>query len=190
MKLALAIPSCGTIKSSTVFCLIRLIKNLKCDFVVLMQEGSIVHRNREMLVKAAFEQQCTHILFIDSDMYFEGDAANRLTAHEKAVVGVNYFHRKLPKITTVHMEAEKKKNLATIAPLGFTTCDSVATGFLLIDLEVFKKLSHPWFFWESDKEGEVETGEDYWFCRKAREAGFEIWVDLTIPIGHIGDYRY
>ena len=33
-------------------------------------------------------------------------------------------------------------------------------------------------------------GEDYWFCRLAREAGFEVWIDLTVKVLHIGDHLF
>lgn len=33
-------------------------------------------------------------------------------------------------------------------------------------------------------------GEDYSFCRKAREAGCEIWVDPSFEVRHHGDYPY
>ncbi len=29
-------------------------------------------------------------------------------------------------------------------------------------------------------------GEDYVFCRRAREAGFKIWIDPTIVLNHAG----
>lgn len=32
--------------------------------------------------------------------------------------------------------------------------------------------------------------EDYSFCKKAKECGFEIWVDPSFEVAHIGDYDY
>jgi hypothetical protein len=32
--------------------------------------------------------------------------------------------------------------------------------------------------------------EDYSFCRKARECGFDIWIDPSFECAHIGDYDY
>ena len=88
------------------------------------------------------------------------------------------------------MDEKKKKRIKRDNPGGFTTCDAVGTGFLLINLDIFKKLKEPWFFWKTNEQGEVVEGEDYWFCRIAKEAGFEVWVDLTIKVGHIGDYIF
>lgn len=190
MKLAIAMTTTGTIKSQTVFCMLRMIKQLKCDYAVFIKDGSILHYNREQLVKSAYDTGCTHILFIDSDMYFEPDAANKLIARNKDIVGVHYNLRKNPPTTTVHMDKIKKSRIKEDHPDGFLTCDAVATGFLLINMDVFKKVKEPWFFWKTDKDGEVVMGEDYWFCEKARKVGYDIWVDLTIPVKHIGDYLY
>lgn len=180
MKLAIAIPNTGIIKVQTVNSLLGLVKNLKCEYYTLLQEGSILHAIRENLVKKAIELKCTHLLFIDSDMVFEKDAFEKLFKRKKDIVGVTYNTRKYP----------PQKILWTQGKDKFYQAEAVPTGFMLIDLKVFKKLSHPWFFWEVDSQGEPVTGEDYWFCRKAREAGYKVWVDLSIPVKHVGDYLY
>jgi hypothetical protein len=33
-------------------------------------------------------------------------------------------------------------------------------------------------------------GEDFLFCDRARELGFEVWVDPTITLGHMGVQEY
>jgi len=181
MKIAVGIPNTGTLKTMTAFSLIRALKDFPHDYTVIFKEGSVLHYNREMIVKRALEEDCTHLLFLDSDMYFEKDAILRLIKRKKDIIGANANCRKLPLIDTV-VNPKKRK--------GLTTCDSVATGFMLINLDVFKNLTEPWFFWESNNKGEVVAGEDYWFCRKAREDGYKIWCDMDIPIKHIGDYYY
>ena len=190
IKLAIGMVSAGSVKTKTVFALCRMIKSLKYDFNFIIKEGAILHWNREHIVKAAIENNCTHLLFVDTDMYFEPDAIHRLLAREKDIVGVHSHAKTISSTTTVHMDAIKKSRIKIDHPDGFLTCDAVGTGFMLINLDVFKHISEPWFFWESNDKGELVTGEDYWFCEKARKAGFDVWVDLTIPIKHIGDYFY
>ena len=34
------------------------------------------------------------------------------------------------------------------------------------------------------------VGEDIYFCKKVNEAGFGVWCDPTIDVGHLGLYRY
>ena len=53
-------------------------------------------------------------------------------------------------------------------------------GAVLIKAEVLKAIPRPWFF------GMEGTGEDVSFCYKARKAGFEVWMDTSIKLGHLG----
>lgn len=182
IKLAIGIPNTGVIKAQTAFCLCRMLKDFPHDYTVLFKEGSVLHWNREQLVEGAIKENCTHLLFLDSDMYFEKDAVLKLLERGKKVVGANYNTRKLPKQSTARLypliESQKpvdgKSDMLQLA-------ESVATGFMLIDLSVFEKISKPWFFWKEN------LGEDYYFCEKVREVGIDVWCDLSIPIGHIGE---
>ena len=182
-KLAICIPNTGVIKTQTVSSLLRLVKNLRCKYYTLFQEGSILHAIRENLVKTALELKCTHLLFIDSDMVFTEDAFERLLKRNKDIVGVTYNTRKLPTERILWKDIKGAKG-------NFYEVEAVPAGFMLINLKVFKDLQHPWFFWGVDDKGVPITGEDYWFCTKAREKGFKVWVDKSINIGHLGDFIY
>lgn len=175
-RLAIAICHTGTIKGRTFDSVVGMIKNLPFDYYVLTHEGSMLHLMRERLVQRALELKCTHILFVDSDMVFQPDAVLKLLKRKKLVIGAPYNRRQLPLTTTLVKPKDMSKKL--------TECEAVATGFMLIDLKIMKDLKEPWFFWDKD------MGEDYWFCRLAREAGHKVWCDLTVPIKHVGDYAY
>ena len=167
----------------------RMVKQIPYEWDLLTREGSVLHYGRETLVKMAIEKECSHVMFIDTDMYFEGDAVERLVKRDKDVIGVSYNRRKFPLETTLSIH-DKDGTVINEEKDGMLKCAGVATGFLLIKTDVFKKLKHPWFFWESDEEGELLTGEDVWFCRKAREAGYDIWADMTVKVGHVGEAVY
>lgn len=183
MKLAIAIANSGTIKTKTFESLFSLVRTLKCSYYLLTQEGSVLHQIRESLVFKAMELKCTHILFIDSDMIFEKDAFERLMKRNKDIVGVVYNMRKNPPQAIQWKAVNKPKG-------DFYEVEAVPTGFMLINLKVFEKLKHPWFFWEVNTLGETVTGEDFWFCSRAREKGFKVWVDKSLKIGHLGDWIF
>lgn len=185
IKIAIGIPNTGMIKAQTAFCLFRALKDLPYDYDVVMKEGSILHWNRESLAMKAIELGCTHLLFVDTDMYFEKDAITRLVKRNKDIIGVNAHLRTIPAVSTLKVDEGVK-----LEGKKLVKCNGVGTGFTLIKTDVFKNISHPYFFWEVDEMGQVVTGEDFWFCRKAREAGYDVWADLTIPVLHIGDYKY
>lgn len=188
MRLAIGIATTGLIKAETVSCIFQMCKKLKCEYDLYLKESCAIHRNREMLAEKAIRTKSTHLLFIDTDMWFESDAANRLIERDKDIVGTNANFREFPLKSTVRMSNEQRAKVEELK--GFLTCDSVGMGFTLIKTEVFKNLPQPWFFWKSNDKGELVEGEDYWFCSLARKMGFRIWVDLTIPIKHIGDFYF
>ena len=70
------------------------------------------------------------------------------------------------------------------------TLDYTGFGWLLIKKGVFESegLPYPWFAPKMQifESGEVQDmcGEDVSFCLDAKEAGFEIWCDPRIRVGH------
>tara|TARA_B100001996_G_scaffold399_1_gene414 strand:+ start:7280 stop:8179 length:900 start_codon:yes stop_codon:yes gene_type:complete len=70
------------------------------------------------------------------------------------------------------------------------TVDYTGFGWLLIKNGVFehKEMPYPWFAPKMQvfDSGEVQDmcGEDVSFCLDAKEAGFEIWCDPRIRVGH------
>jgi hypothetical protein len=44
------------------------------------------------------------------------------------------------------------------------------------------------FDFKVTREGYI--GEDFLFCDRAREAGYEVWVDPSITLGHMGVQEY
>ena len=70
------------------------------------------------------------------------------------------------------------------------TVDYTGFGWVMIKHGVFEheEMRYPWFApqMQSFESGEVEDmcGEDVSFCLDAKEAGFEIWCDPRIRVGH------
>ena len=57
-----------------------------------------------------------------------------------------------------------------------------ATGSLpLIRREVLEAVGDPWF-----TSGPVLSDEEFAFCDRVRDAGYKIWVDPAVAVGHIG----
>jgi len=90
--------------------------------------------------------------------------------------------------------------------MGLVRAKRVATAFMMIRKEVFESLrdAHPeWVYYDEKKEGDKTVcffdfalkdgqyiGEDYLFCDRAREQGFEVWIDPTIKLGHMGVHEF
>lgn len=152
---------------------IDMLLRISCDIV----------SSRTWLVLEAIKRGATHILFVDSDMVFVEDTLDRLLAHGKPIVGVQYNKREFP-LKGVYEPLDEPSETELYR------AKHVGTGMLLIDLTVFPKLEGPWFNFGRDSQGSLALGEDVWFCRTAQDAGFDVWIDPTIKVGHAGEYVY
>ena len=59
-------------------------------------------------------------------------------------------------------------------------------GFLLIKKGVFESMTYPWFKPIEKRIGDMVdfTMEDVSFCLRAKEAGFKIYIDPQVIVGH------
>lgn len=140
-------------------------------------------------------------MFIDSDMMFPHWGIDRLVDRNFDIVGGLYFGRKVPRPIALNIDPRDRKP-KVIGKIESKTepfqVSIVGTGFMLINMNVFKKVDPPFFYHEKPTEFGLaelpfphnELGEDMVFCLKAQEKGFKVWVDPTIPLGHIGEHVY
>lgn len=60
----------------------------------------------------------------------------------------------------------------------------VGTACMLVKREVFEALDEPYFEFVKEPDGSVNTGEDFDFCRRVGEAGFDIKMVLDKDASH------
>lgn len=183
MRLAVGIPSNGDIKAETVSCVVQALFQTKMSGLgLIFPKGCLIHENRIAIAEEVLEKGFDYLMCIDSDITFKPDSINRLLAQNKKIIGANYHIRgKLPLTNTVLWTG--------VPPTETFKCEGIAMGFVLIDVGVFKLIDPPWFFFES-LGGNAFMGEDYWFCKRAREKGIDVWCDPSIEIGHLGEYKF
>ena len=169
---------------------------------------SVVSRARNLLVQDMLESNCTDLLFIDSDINFEPSDVLRLMAWtsdpKKGIVAGVPRTRSTDKVYIATLDHDENNDL-TMNGMGLVRAKRVATAFMMVRREVFETLdaAHPeWryndvrskrtvpciFDFKLTEEGYM--GEDYLFCDRAREHGFEVWIDPTIKLGHMGVQEY
>jgi hypothetical protein len=166
---------------------------------------SVVSRARNMIAHEFLKSDCDHLLFIDSDMNFEPESVLRLLAwnQTKPIVGGAYESRKEGKIYILSLEGDKDH--VQMDAMGNVKARRIATGFMMIQRKVFEKLAemhpewehkdntsdamlHSFFDFKVTRDGYI--GEDFLFCDRAQEAGFSVWIDPTIKLGHMGIHEF
>lgn len=161
---------------------------------------SLVHRGRMELTADFLETDHTHMMWIDADIEFESqDVANLWNLQADIAVGLYSMKR-----GDMPLSAWKDGKLVRIedCPSEPFEVDVAGTGFMMIKREVIEKLAENEGTWEGRGGRRVPAiymtpihndtldSEDYFFCRKAREAGFKVIADPSIHLGHWGLTRY
>jgi len=160
--------------------------------LTLSNVGSLTALARNNIVDIAKKQECTHLLFLDTDMTFPPDTIERLLSHQKDIVSGIYFERYAPYRPVLRQRFQDGYTIPNYPPSGLIKVDATGGGCLLINMEVFDYLQKPYFDYRLEKSGIKETffSEDLVWCERVRTAGFDIWCDTSIRCGHlINDYE-
>lgn len=185
-RVLIALTGQRLIFSRTAFCLINAAVNAKdYDFDFQMEMGCEIASSRNRLAQAAVDRGCSHILFVDYDMYFGPDVISKMIAYDKDIVAAAYnFRTEVVKSTAVPIEEP--------APINeLFKCEAVGAGFLLIKTSVLDALPKPWFMWGYNPDGTLQYGEDTYFAQMAKnKAGLDVWADPTLQVKHIGEQLF
>ena len=191
-QITIGIPTYGTIKTKTFESIIKFVKSVPYNVPIISQQGPYIQENRNTIVQRAKILGYEKILFVDHDMVFEPEAVQSLIGRDKDIVGAPFAVKFLP---TDPFYAVKKTdslgaNIWEEVEDGLFKCCGLGTALMLIKTSVFDKVPQPWFEIQYDPNGVMEWGEDLWFCKKARDVGFDIFCDTKSRVGHIGDFTY
>lgn len=164
---------------------------INCAFNI----GSVITIARRNLTDIFMKSDFDYAWWIDSDMKFPIDTPIRLLKRQVPLVGVNYRRRRFPNPGFTGMMGQ---------PGGFTELvtdddspamqdvDVLPHGCVMVHRSVYEKVPQPHYLQEFVPEMNLEIGEDIYFCRKAREAGFQVWCDheLSREVAHIGIFHF
>jgi hypothetical protein len=143
---------------------------------------------RNHLARQFLATSATHALWLDDDMAFQPDLANRLLAHQQEVVTALYFSRYPPYYPAAYLKSPGGTKY-TFNPLrqwtgGLEKIDACGFGAILTHRRVFERMSPPWFSLKED-----EHGEDMYFCALCADHGIPIFLDSSVEAGHIAPER-
>ena len=144
-----------------------------------------IARCRNDIARRALEDGCTHLLFMDTDqVYHDQDLVTRLLERKKDIVG-GKVHRRWPPFEPILQRGGEHVPDEEIYRGGLVPVDGTGQGCMMIRTKVYADLEYPWYKVERDEFENVTCGEDIYFCRKARKAGYDIYVDCDVNIGHL-----
>lgn len=196
-------------------CMIDLVRYLdanKIDFIDGTVPGdALISRSRSIVASCFLRSDADVLIQIDTDIVFKPEDVVRI-AHEAERHGVAcglYMTRNI----ATQPAALLPDSEITFAP-GRPPVEVPfgSTGFMAIHRRVFKRLAEDlplchqtwesngqsiafWPFYmpyviEWPVDGYMYLSEDWAFCQRAKDAGFKVFLDPSIRLGHVGSYTY
>lgn len=156
----------------------------KPEWVYLRSSAGPIDEMRNNIVREAIQSGCSHLIMMDTDQVYHPGTIPKLLSHKLPIVGC-LVYRRYPPFDPL-MLSGKINNYQTIKewePESLVEVDATGTGCLMFDINVFKDMPDPWFYFRKSDNGAV--GEDIGFCSDLRAKGYKIYVDTSIPAGHL-----
>jgi hypothetical protein len=172
--------------------------------LAITTSGSLLVAERNRLCKMFLKTDCTHILCIDSDLGWPPLAVHKMLEHDEDIVGGLYPFRAGDKNFIFRPFYDETKGIQKHASKFLLKMQYIPAGFMLIKRHVLEKVIDVFpqiYFQPIDESIKNEDGylffnteiwngefwcEDYVFCRRLRDAGFEIYIDPLIQFDHAG----
>ncbi len=188
VKLAIMIPlSFPWVPSSFFHSFVRMERP---DFVYIHADNGHIEDLRNNLIDQALELGCTHGIQMDVDQVYHPQTITRLLSHRLPVVGA-LIHRRYPPFDSLMLKTveidEWRNGYVSIDEWKegeLVEVDATGGGCLMFNMDVFRKIPRPWFKASLNPDGSV-LGEDISFCQELKAAGYRIFVDTSVPAGHL-----
>lgn len=177
-------------------------------------EGLPVDEARDVIVRSSLERGNEWLLLVDADMGFHPQSWARLVERTKQDKSIKMISglcvtRYIPPVPTVfgevtriredgreflHVDIAETFEWLLNHPEAVEECPTVmdpspadalvkkngsGAAFLMVHRDVFEAVEGPWFVRD-----ELKKGEDFYFFQNARKAGFQLWIDRSVLLGH------
>ena len=211
MKITIAVPCYGgLVADQTCTSLFSLGKKLQKQGIdhdlITLANSSLITQGRSKLANVFMNAtDADFLLFIDSDIGFQSNHVIRLLNRKKHIVCGSYPKKTIPLEFTHSLTSEPPEmdgDLVKITGAGL--------GFTLIHKSVFTTLSecypelkytpedpqndeekeNSYHYFSELKRDNVYLSEDMSFFHRVRESGYDVWLDTTIHLSHVGSHVF
>lgn len=171
------------------------------DFFLAVKTKSEQFRARNGIVKAALQAGADYILMLDDDHVLDWENVNCPTEQYDfvkkfvdymeddptiGIIGALYYQRGGECKPVIMKEGTDGQYFFIDYNEIENTMQEVAVtggGCFLLRSSMFDKMQEPWFA------PEHQYGTDVQICRQAKAAGYTVWCDTSVAIGHVLNKR-
>lgn len=174
-----------------------------------LRDASDIVLARSQMATDALRDGFDETLWVDADVVFSPEDADRLRAHDLPLVAGLYVRKGRPEFAAKFLQ-----DTVTFGEGGgLVEMVYVGMGFTLVRRAAYNAVTSAWMLPECGGGYDGKTvvpyflpmlvsvsdparlaveylSEDYSFCHRARAAGVTVLADTTIKLGHAGGYAY
>jgi len=208
-KILICDPSSRGLSAASVHGLLSTLANKPEDmqFDYSQPEEAAIDRVRSIAATKFLDSGGDILLFIDDDVLYTPECVYQLIAdclETKSIVIGPYVKKKMPadELALAPLSGNSSFEIGRSGKLQEIKWG--ATGFMAVHRDVLVSLArklplcnqdeeYPFFcpfFYEDPDLGWLYLSEDFSFCHRAREAGFKVWADTRLVLGHYGKWVY
>jgi hypothetical protein len=137
------------------------------------------------------------MIWIDSDIGWEIEDFMKIYESDKDIVSGLYFDQNMTPMFSVSSSDPKTEIDRILKSKKEEEIFASGFGFLAVKQGVFENIKRPWFesvfermeSEDGQKEIFIPYGEDFAWCKKAHEAGFNVYINPTIKLSHYKKVR-
>lgn len=174
-------------------------KGFEVDALIIPHESAF--NARAIIVEEAQKAGADWLGMMDDDMVLNPETFYQLIQHNVDVVIPLTTSRKHPFELVIYDLVKPKPGMEdlyqyryqpkTKVRKGLNECQGLGTGVVLFRTSIFTRIMRPWFTVippTALEDGRITqaTGEDLFFCTRARQFGFKLHYDGDIQVGHVG----
>jgi hypothetical protein len=183
--------------------------NIDHGIITVANESLITHGRSRISNFFMNNTEFEYLFCLDADVAFQPEDMLKLYSYQKAIVSASYPMKTLP-IRHCYELYNPVKLCGNLVKIG-----GIGMGFVLIHRSVFEKLNKHYselkyfpglnnsnypitereyhnsyhYFAEMNKEGKY-LGEDMSFFHRVSDIGYDVWMDTSIELQHIGSHVF
>lgn len=148
-----------------------------------------VSKNMNNMCEKTLQGGYEWLFILGDDHVFKPDTLMRLLCEDKDIIVPYNLQRGAPYAPVINgsekeryarLDASVVEGKSGVIDLNGRTCGNAG---MLIKRKVLAEIGGDWHRPECRKSH--LSGPDIWFCKRAIECGFKIWLALNIPMGHL-----
>ena len=166
---------------------------------------SLICRARQNDLTVFMQRDFDFLFSVDDDVVLPQEAISRLVAADKDIIAGVYRLKEEEPHTAIRISKNGptwpevlRKGLVTPAIYVSTGCFLVKRKVVETMIEKYPELGYRrnvhndrcWAFYQPFVYRDEYLSEDWAFCQRARDIGFEVWVDGSVRCGHWGKKLY